>query len=29
MWIRNPITREYKVWLKNQPIPAGWEKGKF
>lgn len=29
MWIRNPQTREYKVWLKIDPIPSGWEKGKY
>ena len=29
MWIRNPQTREFKVWLKTEPIPIGWEKGKY
>ena len=29
MWIRNPITKESKVQLKTDPIPEGWEKGKF
>lgn len=29
MWIRNPQTREFKVWLKSEPIPIGWEKGKY
>ena len=29
MWIRNPQTKEFKVWLKNEPIPTGWEKGKY
>lgn len=29
MWIRNPQTREFKVWLKTEPIPNGWERGKY
>lgn len=29
MWIRNPQTRESKVWMKSEPIPDGWEKGKY
>ena len=29
MWIRNPQTRESKVWMKSEPIPNGWEKGKY
>lgn len=29
MWIRNPQTREFKVWLKTELIPNGWEKGKY
>ena len=29
MWIKNPQTRECKVWLKTEPIPSGWERGKY
>jgi hypothetical protein len=29
IWIKNPQTREFKVWLKTEPIPNGWERGKY
>ena len=29
MWIRNPQTKEFKVWLKTEPLPEGWERGKY
>lgn len=29
IWIRNPQTKQSKVWLKNEPIPIGWEKGRY
>lgn len=29
IWIRNPLTKEFKVWMKNDPIPDGWERGKY
>lgn len=29
MWIRNPVTKEFKVWMKDSPIPNGWERGKY
>lgn len=29
MWIRNPETKEFKVYPRNMPIPLGWEAGLF
>lgn len=29
MWIKNPIIRESKVQYKWEPIPEGWEKGRY
>ena len=28
-WIKNPITRESKTILKTEPIPEGWERGRY
>lgn len=28
-WIRNPKTKEFKVWAKIDQIPDGWEYGKY
>jgi hypothetical protein len=28
-WIRNPFTKEFKPWLKDDPLPDGWEYGKY
>lgn len=28
-WIRNPLTKEFKPWLKDDLLPDGWEYGKY
>ena len=28
-WIRNPLTKEFKIWLKSDDLPIDWEYGKY
>ena len=28
-WIRNPLTKEYKIWSKFDDLPENWEYGKY